>query len=144
MIKKMLFKKTTNNAVAPLRATKGSAGADLSTVRKEVVKAKEFKMIDLGVAIDIPDGYMLMLCSRSSMPVKKNLIIANGFGVIDSDFKNELKIVFYNPTDEDVILEENTRVAQVVLVKVETPELLETTEIAKSDRVGGFGSTDKE
>lgn len=140
----MKFKKTSKNAIQPLRGTVGSAGADLSTVRKEIIKPREFKMIDLGVAFDIPDGHMLMLCSRSSIPVKKNLIIANGFGVIDSDYTGELKVVFYNPTEKDVILEENERVAQVVLVKVETPALLETTEIKKTVRAdGGFGSTNK-
>jgi len=132
------------NAVLPKKMTKGSAGFDLYTPETFVVEPRKRKVINLGIAIEIPDGYEGQVRSRSGLATKKKLIILNAPGTIDSDYRGELKIGFFNLSDVDIELLAGSRVAQLLITKVPSftgfnvvDEFSETTERGE----GGFGST---
>ena len=142
MIETLKFKKMHEDAKAPLRGTENSAGLDLSAVHDEVIMPNQVKLVDLGIAFEIPSNHYLQLYARSSLPLKKGLIVANSVGVIDEDFTDSLKIQLFNITNQPVKISSGERIAQVVLSKVEYPRALETTEIRTTKRSGGsFGST---
>ncbi|MCP4355718.1 MAG: dUTP diphosphatase [Proteobacteria bacterium] len=110
------YKRFVPDAVVPEFKTSGSVGADLSASERVVVKAKQATLVSLGIGFDIPDGHMIMLSLRSSTPKRKGIFIPNGVGIIDSDYKGELKLLVSPLGDEDVIIEKHERIAQAVLV----------------------------
>lgn len=131
------------NARLPERATKGSAGYDFFIAEPTTIPAHSIKLVPTGVKAYIEDGYYLQLAVRSSTPIKKGLVLANGIGIVDSDYYNSIAseghIMFqlYNITDEDVFLPEGERVGQGVFIKYE----LIDDDTTKNIRVGGLGST---
>ncbi len=123
--------------------TEGSVAFDLYAREDAVVAPKEIARIPGNVIIQTPHGYMLMVIPRSSTPRKYGLSIPQGIGIIDQDFcgpKDELILQLYNFTDEPVIIQRGTRLAQAVLVKIALAEFEEVDQIAPNSR-GGFGST---
>lgn len=131
------------NIDLPKRATKGSAGYDFITPVRIICKAhSSTALIPTGIRCQIDEGYVLLLFVRSSIGVKKGLTLANGTGVIDSDYynaKNEGHIMFslHNNTDQDVIIEAGERVMQGVFV----PFGICNNDSTDTNRTGGFGST---
>lgn len=133
-------------AQAPRRATPGSFGFDLATVRDESVGPHETTILPCGfkLARDLPhtdrDGLAMLVLPRSSLPLKYGLILPNAPGLIDADYAEEIGIIVHNLREEPVQLAAGTRVAQAVFVRLEFPEI----EDGPSDperRRGGFGST---
>ena len=127
----------------PVYETSGSVGFDLLARESVTVEAGAIGLIPGNVIVEIPEGNMLALCSRSSTPKKKGLSTPHGFGVIDHDYcgpKDELKIQVYNFTDKAVTIERGDKIAQGVFVKVDRFEWEEVDQIRAEDR-GGFGST---
>lgn len=103
----------------------GEAGAacfDFSCREKTTVEPNKIELIPLNVAIKIPEGYVLLLFSRSSTPIKKGLMLANGVGVVDPFYcgdKDEILGMFLNITDKPVIVEKGDRIAQGMIVKTQ-------------------------
>ena len=100
-------------------------------------------MIPSNLIIGVPDGYMLVIASRSSTPRKKQLSPPHGFGIIDHDYcgpEDEVKVLVKNFSDEEVSIQRGEKIAQGVFVRVDKFEWEEVDEI-KSDSRGGFGST---
>lgn len=123
--------------------THGSVGFDLYARLDTTIEPKQIAIIPANLIVEVPEGHMLMLVSRSSTPRKKGLMKPHAIGVIDQDYcgpDDELGIQVYNFTDEAVTVERGERIAQAIFVKVALPELVETMEVASSSR-GGFGST---
>ena len=144
------FKKFTPDAIVPEFKTSGSLGADLSSSEKVVVKAKQATLVSLGIGLDIPKNHMILLSLRSSTPQRKGIFIPNGVGIIDSDYKGELKLLVSPLGDEDVVIEKHERIAQIVLIPCkglydfceQISSFSEVKDLGSSDRgEGGFGST---
>lgn len=128
----------------PTYQTKGSVAFDLYARQTTVIKPWQPTIIPANVIIQVPKGYFLMLASRSSTPIKKHLMVANGIGVIDEDYhgdKDEIGVQVLNFAKEDVIVERGERIAQALLVNIAKVVDFEVVESIKKESRGGFGST---
>ena len=138
------FKKLHPDAVTPTRATDGSAGWDLTMC--DYTPCGEASAYHTGIAVEIPKGYLGLLCARSSC-VKYNHILANCVGIIDSDYRGELILKFYilrNGRTEAICYKKGDRIGQLVIVPCPAVELIEVDELSQTERgTGGFGSTGK-
>lgn len=138
-------KKLYENAKLPFRATEGSAGADLFACLSDEVtlKPNERMLIPTGIAIEINDKNCgAFIFPRSSVSYKSGVSLANCVGVIDSDYRGEIKVPLINHSESDFIIHNGDRIAQMVIMPVIIPTFTETTEINSTIRgEGGFGST---
>lgn len=127
----------------PFYATNGSSGMDIKTSTDIIIKAHETVLIPTGLKMAIPQGYEIQIRPRSGLSLKTNLRIPNSPGTIDSDYKDEIKIIAYNDGLEDIKFNKNDRIAQIVLCKVEkiTFILKDTIDDIGFNREGGFGHT---
>lgn len=127
----------------PQYHTPGSVAFDLYSRTRVVVKSFSPTIIPLNVIVKIPKGYFLLLACRSSLPLKKKLIVANGIGVIDQDYhgsKDEVGLQVLNFSKKAVWIEKGERIAQAILVKIAKVEIKQIIKAHKKSR-GGFGST---
>ena len=130
----------------PAYATEHSAGIDLycKSDKDIIIKAKETVKINTGIFVEIPEGYFGAVYPRSSTGVKKHLMLANTVGVIDSDYRGELMIFFYNYGEEEQVIENGDRLAQLVIQPYLSCDIETVDELSDSERGdGGFGSTGK-
>lgn len=138
-----------DKAVVPARATSGSAGYDLVTVEEERIPAGEVGFLRTGWALaerlpayaELALMVELQIRPRSSTFKKYGLIIPNSPGTIDSDYTGEILIQVYNMGQKEVVLPAGTRVAQLVVALVATPEWREWFVQIQEETRGGFGST---
>lgn len=139
------IKKLRENAIIPKRATSGSAGLDLSACITEKVDIHpgEILKIPTGIAIQIFDNnYAAMIFARSGLGIKHGISLANGVGVIDSDYRGEICVGLINLSSETFTIEPNQRIAQMILMPVSTCNVIEVEEIDETNRgTNGFGST---
>lgn len=142
---KVNIKRVDKSLPLPRYETEGSVGFDLLCRESAEIAPQEIALIPANVIVETPPGYMLMICMRSSTPRKVGLMMAQGLGIIDNDYcgeEDELKIQVYNFTDEPVMIERGSRIAQAIFVRVGTAEWNEVDQMTTLSR-GGFGSTDK-
>lgn len=138
------IKRIDKNLPLPKYQTNGSVAFDLYAREGTTVEPFEPTIIPTNLIIEVPEGYFLMLASRSSTPIKKGLMVANGIGVIDQDYhgeKDEIGVQVINFTKKPVLIKREERIAQAILVKIAKVESFFEIEKAKSDSRGGFGST---
>ena len=132
-------------AQLPKRETVGSAGHDLRACIPEdvVLKAGEGMRLPTGFAIEKESAeYVAIIASRSSMAYKYGIAMGNGIGVIDSDYRGEISVFLRNNSDVDFTIHPGDRVAQLLLMPVALPEIIEVDELSDTERgAGGFGST---
>ena len=108
-----------------------------------VIEPHQTQYVTLGLAVEIPKGYMLMLAPRSSMS-KTTLIIPNSFGVIDADYRGEIKAILHNTSDMPYLIQKGDRLVQGIMVPVGALKLLEVAQLTETERgSGGIGSTGK-
>ena len=141
---KILYKKLDPKARVPSYATEGAAGADVYALVPGGITVQPHKTVTLhtGVAIQIPDGFVGLICARSGLASKRGLAPANKVGVIDSDYRGELMVSLHNHSDAAATVEPYERIAQLVIVPYVTGEFEETGELDTTARgEGGFGST---
>lgn len=131
------FKCKDPSIVLPQRGTAGSAGYDFFAQEKILVPAKSSQAFDTGVYVDIVGGYVLMLFPRSGLGMK-GIRIANTVGIIDSDYRNEIRCKLVNDSDEDIVIEKGDRYMQGVFVRF---GLTANDHPINKERTGGFGST---
>lgn len=139
-------KKLNSNAVLPTYGSVEAAGADLYACLDAPVTIQpgETAWIPTGIALEVPKGCAGLIYARSSMGVKRGLAPANKVGVIDSDYRGEIRVVLLNHGKTPQIVESGERVAQFLITPVLTPAYIEVGELTDTDRgVGGFGSTGK-
>ena len=131
------------DAVIPQYQTKGAAGFDFCAHldRPYVMKPGEIHAFDTGVGVEIPKGYELQIRSRSGLAYKYQVSLLNGLGTIDSDYRGEMRMLLKNHSDKEFTVEPGMRIAQGVVAKYERVEFEEISELSKTDRTGGFGST---
>lgn len=137
-------KKLCKDAVLPRRETIGAAGADLRTVITSPVTILpgETSMLPTGLSFEIPEGYVGLVFARSSLGSKRGLAPANKVGVIDSDYRGEVKVALHNHSTAPQTVEPGERVAQFVIVPFLPADYEEAQELSDTDRgAGGFGST---
>ena len=139
------IKKTRPMARLPMRATDGSAGADLYACIEEdiVIKPGERKLIPTGIAIGIPyGGCGAFIFPRSSVSSKFGISLANCVGVVDSDYRGEIMVPLINHSSEPYTVKNGDRIAQMVIMPVILPDYIVCDELDETPRGnGGFGST---
>ena len=127
----------------PEPATGGAAGFDLAAATDMEIPPRSIRLVGTGLVIAVPSGHFLGIFARSSTPLKRGLMVANGVGIIDSDYcgpEDEIKIQVFNITDAPVKVSRGDRLAQGILLPAPPIEWEEVDEIARPSR-GGFGST---
>lgn len=144
MNNKAKIKRIDKTLPLPVYETNGSVGFDIIARETLEIPSKEIKLVPGNIIVEVPNGYMLMVASRSSTPKKKGLTPPHGLGIIDHDYcgnEDEIKIQVYNFTDKSVIVERGEKIAQGVFIKIDKLDWEEVDEMTKDSR-GGFGSTD--
>lgn len=139
-------KKLNPNAKLPTYGSVEAAGADLYACLDEAITIHpgDSAWIPTGIALEVPKGCAGLIYARSSMGVKRGLAPANKVGVIDSDYRGEIRVVLLNHGKTTQIVENGERVAQFLITPVLTPAYEEVEELTDTDRgAGGFGSTGK-
>jgi len=140
-------KKLHEHAILPLRATKDSAGADLFACLDSplLFPAGEMRVIPTGVAVEIEPGWAGFVFGRSGLGVKHGISPSNAVGVIDADYRGELRVGLINHGREDYTIQPGERIAQLILMPVALAEIVQAQELSDTERgAGGFGSTGKQ
>ena len=143
---RVLIKKLDPKVTLPSYKTKGASGMDLMAFVKEkiVIKPQTSALIPTGLSVAFSEDYEIQIRPRSGLAAKNNISVLNTPGTIDSDYRGELKIIIFNHSDHDFVVNNNDRIAQMVLTPIAKMELEEANELPKTLRgEGGFGSTGK-
>lgn len=145
------FAKIFEDAVIPARATSLSAGFDISSAEDVVIKKKETYAVSTGLCWDLKHGELGgnltlagFLLPRSGVSKKTNLRMANSVGLIDADYRGEIKVLLQNTGSRPEEIKKGMRIAQLVILPVCIPEIKEVKieDLSETDRgAGGFGST---
>jgi dUTP pyrophosphatase len=130
-------------AIPPSRAHDGDAGYDLHAAEPVTLGPGERALVPTGIAVAIPDGHAGLVLPRSGLAVRHGIALVNAPGLIDSGYRGELRVLLLNTDRGNAFdVEPGDRIAQLVLVKVEAPELEEAEELDETLRGGGgFGSS---
>ena len=143
---KVLFKRLNQKAKLPSYKTSGSSGMDLMACVDEpiTIKPNESMLIPTGISIAIPKDTEVQIRPRSGLAAKSSISVLNTPGTIDSDYRGELKIILFNHGKDEFTVNDEDRVAQMVLMPILKVEIEETNELPETIRgSGGFGSTGK-
>lgn len=141
---KVRIKKLNQRAVIPTYGSAGSAGGDLYSAEENdiTVAPGQTSFIGTGLAVEIPQGLVGLVYARSGLACKKGLAPANKVGVIDSDYRGEIKVALYNHGKEPQTVAKGERIAQLVIAPFVFAEYEETDDLSDTARgEGGFGST---
>ena len=143
---KVLVKKLNSKVQLPKYKTSGSSGMDLMALIEKPIKIKpqESVLIPTGITIAIPEDIEVQIRPRSGLAAKSNISVLNTPGTIDSDYRGEIKIILFNHGKEEFMVNNNDRIAQMVLMPILKAEFEEVEYLPKTLRgSGGFGSTGK-
>lgn len=138
------IRKLSSNATIPTLGTTNSAGYDLvACIDKDIsIQPNEFVLVSTGIAMEIPSGYFGMICSRSGLSSKYGIHILNAPGIIDADYRGEIKCILYNCSNNTFTLKNGTKMAQLLIMKHEIINWVETDNLSDTNRgTNGFGST---
>ncbi|MEM5820962.1 MAG: dUTP diphosphatase [Candidatus Aenigmatarchaeota archaeon] len=132
-------KKLVKEAKLPERKREGDAGLDLYCIEDVIIKPKEIKLVSTGIAIEIPKGYFGLIKDRSGLATKGLHVLA---GVIDENYRGEVKVVLVNLSDEEIKIEKFSRIAQLIIIPYLKVDVKEVEELSDSERgEKGFGSS---
>ena len=143
---KVLIKKLDPAVKLPEYKTNGSSGMDLIAFIKEPVnvKPKTSLLIPTGLSVAFSENYEIQIRPRSGLAAKNSISVLNTPGTIDSDYRGEIKVILYNHGDNDFLINNKDRIAQMILTPVIKMNLEETDNLPETFRgEGGFGSTGK-
>ena len=143
---KVLIKKLDPSVKLPEYKTSGASGLDLMAFIKEPIeiKPKTSSLVPTGLSVAFSENYEIQIRPRSGLAAKKNITVLNTPGTIDSDYRGEIKVIIYNHGDENFLVNNGDRIAQMILAPVVKMELEEVNNLPESIRgKGGFGSTGK-
>jgi len=133
-------KRLSEHAILPARGSKRAAGYDLCSAYEYVVPAGGKALVKTDIAIAVPEGHYGRVAPRSGLAVKNFIDV--GAGVIDEDYRGNVGVVLFNFGAEDFAIRHGDRVAQLVLERISTPEVVEVEDLDDTERgAGGFGST---
>jgi dUTP diphosphatase len=137
------FRRLSAAARPPAQAHEGDAGYDLHAAEAVTIEPGARASVGTGIAVAIPDGQAGLVVPRSGLAARHGISVVNAPGLIDSGYRGEVRVLLLN-TDgvEPFAVEPGDRIAQLVLVGVEVPDLEEVDELDETVRgAGGFGST---
>lgn len=140
---KLAITRIDNDLPLPKYETPGAVAFDVYARETIAVEARAIALVPTNLVVQIPEGYALLLASRSSTPRKKGLTIPHGIGIIDQDYcgpEDELRAQVFNNGTEAVTVERGERIAQALIVPIVRVEIVER-EFATTESRGGFGST---
>ena len=139
------IKKLKKDAVIPTKGSPFAAGSDLYSAETDlVIEAGKTAMIGTGLAMEIPEGYAGLVYARSGLACKEGLAPANKVGVIDSDYRGEIKVALHNHSSERKTVKKGERIAQIVITPFLSADFCEAEQLNQTVRgEGGFGSTGK-
>ena len=143
---KVFIKKLNPSVELPSYKTSGASGMDLMAFVDEPIELKPGKscLVPTGLSVAFSKEYEIQIRPRSGLAAKNNISVLNTPGTIDSDYRGEIKVILFNHSNDNFIIENNDRIAQMVLTPIIKMELEETNELPESIRGGGgFGSTGK-
>jgi len=142
MALKTLKCKVTDPKYTPTRANPGDAGLDLKAEENALLFPGDRQAVETGVSVEIPDGYVGLLCARSGNAARRGLGIVNGVGVIDSGYRGPVNVLLINHGRRNVTISRGDRIAQLLIVPIETPDVEIVDRLSDSERgTGGLGST---
>jgi len=128
----------------PSYETTHSAGMDLRANIDAAIALKplERALVSTGLFIELPEGHEAQIRPRSGLAAKKGITVLNSPGTIDADYRGEIKVILVNLSNENFIIEDGERIAQMIIAKHERVEWIESDELVETLRgTGGFGST---
>ena len=143
---KVLVKKLEPSVKLPSYKTNGASGMDLMAFIDKSIELKpgESCLVPTGLSVAFPEEYEIQIRPRSGLAVKNSISVLNTPGTIDSDYRGEIKVILFNHSKENFKINNNDRIAQMILTPVIKMDLEETNELPESIRgEGGFGSTGK-
>lgn len=141
---KILIKRISDKVLMPKYETPGSSGMDIAAFIEEdiIIKPGYKEIIPTGLSLSIPKNFEVQIRPRSGLAAKNNITVLNTPGTIDSDYRGEIKVILINFGNENFIVENELRIAQMVFCPLMQAELREVKELSKTIRGdGGFGST---
>lgn len=130
----------------PDYATNGAAGMDLRANIEEpiVLKSLERTLVSTGLFLEVPVGYEAQIRPRSGLAFKNGITVLNSPGTIDADYRGEIKVILVNISNQNFIINDGERVAQMIIAKHEQAEWIEVEQLIETERgAGGFGHTGK-
>ncbi|MGH9874209.1 MAG: dUTP diphosphatase [Pyrinomonadaceae bacterium] len=134
------FKKLDPKAILPSRGSSHAAGLDIFSIEDVAIEPKQRALVGTGLAVAIPEGYYGRVAPRSGLATQKGLDVLAG--VIDCDYRGEVRCLLYNSGDEVIQLPAQSKICQLIVEKIITPSAVWSDEISDTDRgSGGFGST---
>ena len=129
----------------PAYETNSSAGMDLRAylpVGSITLQPKQRVLVGTGLYFEIPEGFEVQIRPRSGLALKQGITVLNSPGTIDADYRGEIKVILINHGDEPFVIEQEMRIAQMVVAKYQRIQFKLVKELASSERgSGGFGST---
>jgi dUTP pyrophosphatase len=141
-MEKLKVKKLHEDAIIPEYKTVGSAGMDISSIQNVIIYPSQVELVSTGISVEIPEGYEIQVRPRSGLAYKNKITVLNTPGTIDSDYRGEIKVLLYNVSKDMFEVKKGDRIAQLVVNKVEQPEIEVVSETSDTQRgEGGFGST---
>lgn len=143
---KVLIKRLSSFVQLPSYKTNGASGMDLMAFIEKPIELEPGKscLVPTGLSVAFPEEYEIQIRPRSGLAAKNNITVLNTPGTIDSDYRGELKIILFNHGNENFLINNSDRIAQMILTPIIKMELQETDELPDTVRgEGGFGSTGK-
>jgi dUTP pyrophosphatase len=126
----------------PKQAHEGDAGIDLHAATDVRLDPGQWTMVPTGIAVAIPSGHAGLVAPRSGLAARSGVSVVNGPGVVDSGYRGEITVILINHGTDLLELERGDRIAQLLVVRVAEPELVQVEELSESVRGdGGFGSS---
>jgi len=143
---KVLIKKLDPSVELPAYKTDGASGMDLMAFIKEPItlKPKSSCLVPTGLSVAFSNDFEIQIRPRSGLAAKNNISVLNTPGTIDSDYRGELKVILFNHGNNDFLINNKDRVAQIILAPIIKIDLEQTNDLPETIRgEGGFGSTGK-
>ena len=143
---KVLIKRLSSKVELPKYKTQGSSGLDLMAFIEKSIKLnpRESVLVPTGISVAIAEDLEIQIRPRSGLAAKSNISVLNTPGTIDSDYRGEIKVILFNHSNNEFIINNKDRIAQMVLAPIIKAEFEEVDELPDTIRgEGGFGSTGK-
>ena len=143
---KVLIKKLNSSVELPAYKTNGASGMDLMAFINDqiTIKPQNSSLIPTGISVAFPNEFEIQIRPRSGLAAKNNISVLNTPGTIDSDYRGEIKVILYNHGNNDFLINNKDRIAQMILTPVIKMDLEETDTLPETVRgESGFGSTGK-
>lgn len=137
-------KKLHQDALTPTYGTNGAACFDLYSVNSAIIKPYENSFVGTGLAFEIPENHVMLIFSRSGHGFNHGIRLSNCVGVIDSDYRGELKVALHNDSNRGFSVWHGDRIAQAMIIPVQKVNFTVVEDLSETTRgAGGFGSTGK-